>query len=375
MNEDKATRYNRLKRRISTISLAWGIALLAALLATGWAVALRDLVEAWALRVTGWPQGAVVLALSSFLAFLAVIDQLVALPLSFYSGYILEHRYELSTQTIGHWLREQAKGAAVGAVLALAGCNLLYAALRAWPQTWWLAAGAGLSLITILLANLAPVLLLPIFFRITPLARDTLRARLIRLAERAGVHVVSAFEWHVSDRTKKANAALTGLGRTRRILVSDTLLSEYSDDEIEMVLAHELGHHVHRDIWKGIAFETALAFSGFYLASRLLVAFAPAFHLRGPDDVAGLPLLLLGAGAVSLGLVPLANALSRFFERSADRYALELGRNAAAFISAMRRLGSQNLAEEHPSRLTRILFYSHPPFAERIASARRRLRG
>jgi STE24 endopeptidase len=371
MNEDKATRYNRLKRRISVVWLAWSISLLLVLLATGWSRALRDMAGAWALRVTAWPPGAAVASLSLFLGLVAVINEVVALPLGFYTGYILEHRYELSTQTIGHWLREQAKGAAVGAVFALVGCNLLYAALRAWPQTWWLAAGAGFSAITILLTNVAPVLLLPIFFRITPLTRDALRERLVGLAERAGVHVVNAFEWHVSDRTKKANAALMGLGRTRRILVSDTLLSEFSDDEIEMVLAHELGHHVHKDIWKGIAFEAALALAGFYLASRLLVAFAPVVHLRGPDDIAGLPLLLLGAGAVSLVLVPLANALSRLFERNADRYALELGNNASAFVSAMRRLGSQNLAEEHPSRLARILFYSHPPVAERIEFARR----
>ena len=371
MNEDKATRYNRLKRRISIVSLAWGIGLLVALLATGWSLALRDVAEVWTKSLIAGQPGIAIVSLSLYLAFIAVIDAVVALPLSFYGGYVLEHRYDLSTQTFGHWVREQAKGAAVGAVFALVGLNLLYAALRAWPDAWWLAAGAGFSVITILLANLAPVLLLPIFFHITPLARDALRVRLVALAERAGVRVVNAYEWRVSDRTKKANAALTGLGRTRRIMVSDTLLSEYSDDEIEMVLAHELGHHVHKDIWKGIAFETALAFAGFYLASRLLVAFAPRFHLRGPHDIAGLPLLLLSAGAVSFVLVPLANALSRLFERNADRYALDLGKNAAAFISAMRRLGSQNLAEEHPSRLTRIIFYSHPPVAERIEFARR----
>ncbi len=371
MNEDKATRYNRLKRRISVVSLAWGVFLLVFLLVSGSSLTLRDLAWWSSQRLWQWPAAAAVAALSLYLVFIAAINEVISLPLGFYSGFVLEHRYELSTETIGHWLRERVKGAAVGGVFALVGFNLLYAAMRTWPEHWWLAAGAGFSVITIVLANLAPVLLLPIFFRITPLTRDPLRLRLVALAERAGVHVVNAYEWRVSDRTKKANAALTGLGRTRRILVSDTLLSEYSDDEIEMVLAHELGHHVHRDIWKGIVFETALAFAGFYLASRVLVSLAPVFHLNGPADIAGLPLLLLSAGAVSLLLVPLANGLSRLFERNADRYALELGRNAAAFISAMRRLGSQNLAEEHPSRLTRILFYSHPPVAERIDFARR----
>lgn len=373
MNEDKASRYHRLKRRTSVVSLTWGVTLLAGLLFSGLSINLRDIAEAWTARIGAWPGVRAVASLSAYLAMVGAINEVVGLALGFYSGYVVEHRYELSTQTIGHWAIERAKGLAVGGAFALAGFNLLYAALRRWPRGWWLAAGAGFSVITILLANLAPVVLMPIFYRITPLGREGLRERLVALAGRAGVRVVSAYEWHISDRTKKANAALTGLGRTRRILVSDTLLAEHSDEEIEMVLAHELGHHVHRDIWKGIALETSLAFAGFYVASRLLVALAPAAGLRGPADIAGLPLLLLAAGAVSLVLVPAGNALSRMFERQADRYALDLGRNPSAFISAMRRLGSQNLAEEQPSWFVRIFFYSHPPLAERIEVARKRM--
>jgi STE24 endopeptidase len=147
------------------------------------------------------------------------------------------------------------------------------------------------------------------------------------------------------------------------------MLAEYSDDEIEVVLAHEIAHHVHGDIWKGIAFESALVLAGFIAASVLLRALASAAGLRGVDDIAGLPLLLLAAGAVSIVMVPIAHAMSRAFERSADRFALDLTRNPGAFISAMRRLGAQNLAEENPSTIVQWLFYSHPPIRERIASA------
>ncbi len=373
MNEDKATRYHRLKRWISIVSLAWGLALLVALLLTGLSTDVRDLADDWAGRIASRAALQQVVALCVYLVLVGAANETVGLTLGFYSGYVLEHRYELSTQKVGHWVRERAKGLAIGALFGLAGFNLLYFAIRRWPHGWWLPAGAGFSVVAILLANVAPVLLLPLFYRITPLSREPLRERLVRLAERAGVRAINAYEWRVSDRTKKANAALTGLGRTRRILVSDTLLTEYSDDEIEMVLAHELGHHVHRDIWKGIVFETMLGFAGFFLASRLLVALAPVAGLRGPADIAGVPLLMLTAGAVSLVLVPIANALSRLFERAADRYALDLGGNAAAFISAMRRLASRNLAAEDPSTLVRILFHSHPPVAARIEVARRRL--
>src|SRR5262249_8143950 len=158
-----------------------------------------------------------------------------------------------------------------------------------------------------------------------------------------GARVMGVFEWRLSDKTKKANAALTGIGKTRRIIISDTLLTEHSDDEIEVILAHELAHHVHRDIWKGIAVGTMLIALGFYLGDRVVGRFADSFGLTGKGDVGALPLLVLAAVAVSLALMPVGHALSRAHERSADRYALDMTRNATAFISAMKRLGAQNL--------------------------------
>ncbi len=247
--------------------------------------------------------------------------------------------------------------------------SLVYWCIRVSPERWWLIAGAAFALLIVGLTNLAPVVLLPLFYSVKPLDRDALRARLLTLAERAGARVLGAYEWGLAAKTKKANAALAGIGGTRRILVSDTMLSEYSDEEIEVVLAHEIAHHVHGDIWKGIAFESALIFAGFFFASRVLSAIAQPLGLRGVDDVAGLPLLLLTAGGVSVVMVPLAHAMSRAFERRADRFALDLTRNPTAFISAMRRLGAQNLAEDRPSRVVQWLFYSHPPLHERIAAA------
>jgi STE24 endopeptidase len=173
----------------------------------------------------------------------------------------------------------------------------------------------------------------------------------------------------LSDRTKKANAALTGIGTTRRILLSDTLLADHSDDEIEVILAHELAHHVHHDIWTGIALEAVLIGLGFYLADGALARYGPSVGLTGKADVAGLPLLVLAGAAVSLALLPVANALSRAHERRADRYALALTKNPSAFITAMKRLAAQNLAEEHPTRLARV-FSTHPPTSERIEAAR-----
>ncbi|MER3459571.1 MAG: peptidase, partial [Chloroflexota bacterium] len=167
---------------------------------------------------------------------------LALMPLSFYSSYILPHRFGLSAQTVRGWIADQIKGAAVGGLLGLALIEATYALVRAAPATWWLWAGVGYLVFTVILANLAPILLVPLFFKLTPIADQDLAARLTRLAERAGTHVRGVFTIDLSRRTKAANAALMGLGHTRRIVLGDTLLREFTPDEIETVLAHELGH-------------------------------------------------------------------------------------------------------------------------------------
>jgi len=367
VNEDRASRYHRLKRRASVVGLLWSVLLLAALLATGASASLRDTAESGAhLLPQSWQPGTAVLL---YVAFVSLLNEIGGLPLGFYSGFLLERRYELSNEPFGLWFRDQIKAFALGLLLGGGAASLVYWLMRVSPDRWWLIAGLLFALLIVGLTNLAPVLLLPLFYSVKPLDREGLRARLIALADRAGARVLGAYEWGLASKTKKANAALAGLGATRRILVSDTMLAEYSDDEIEVVLAHELAHHVHGDIWKGILFESALIVAGFYLASRLLQALIAPLQLYSVADVAGLPVLLFAAGGVSILMVPVAHAMSRRFERSADRFALDLTRNPSAFVSAMRRLGAQNLAEDQPSKVVQWLFYSHPPIRERIAAA------
>lgn len=368
MNQDRSARYHKLGRRAAVASMAWGAGLLACLAATPLSLRLRRLAEAAAAPLHPALQPTAVVLV--YLACLGAVHEIGALPITFYRSFLLEKRYGLSTERLRHWLLDQVKGGALGAVLSAVAVSLLYAALRYSPERWWMAAGAGFAIVVLVLTGLAPVALLPIFFTFRPLARDELRDRLLGLSRRAGVAVTDVCEWQMSDRTKKANAALTGLGRTRRILVSDTLLAAYSDDEIEVVLAHELGHQVHRDLWKGMAVQVLVAILGFLAASRILSALAPRLTWTGPADVAGLPVLLLSVGVVALALLPAVTAASRGMERAADRFAFELTGNASAFIAAMERLGAQNLAEERPSRLARWLFYTHPPVAERVAAAR-----
>ena len=334
---------------------------LGALLALGWSADLA----AWS-RGVGGPTIGVVL----FAAVLALAWEILSFPIVFFSSFLLERKYGLSSESVAAWLLDHLKALGVGFVLTVGAAAAVYGSIRLWPDRWWIVDTGLFVAVAIVLSRLAPIVLMPMFYRFTPLARESLRDRLLALSTRAGVPVLGVFEWGLGEKTTRANAALVGMGRTRRILVSDTLLKDYSDDEVEVILAHELSHHVHHDIWSGLAIETAIAAASLAAANAAITIVGPRFGIARASDVAGLPLLLLAGGAMSVVLTPLANAWSRHNERRADRYALALTGGSAPFISAMRRLGAQNLAEERPSKPVLWFFHTHPTIDERIAAAR-----
>ena len=364
MNEDRSTRYHRLQRRTAWVGLATqlagGITLLGAL-----SIPLRDA----AVQLTGTPSQTLATVLV-YTGALFVLAEFVSLPSRFYRTFILERRYGLSAVPFRSWIRDHVKAFAIGFIISLAAAAIVYSAMAAWPRWWWAASAVAFILATLILARVAPVLLMPLFYRFKPLDREVLRARLETLSARAGLPVLGIYEWGLGEKTTRANAALVGTGRSRRILLSDTLLSDYTDDEIEVILAHELGHHAHRDIRTGLLLEAAMIAMSMGAAAVALGASWRPLGLNGPADVAGLPLLLLVAGLVSLVARPGLNALSRRNEHRADRFALELTERPDAFVSAMRRLASQNLAEARPSPTTLWLFHTHPPFEQRIQAAK-----
>jgi STE24 endopeptidase len=359
MNEDKGARYHRLRRQAAMASTLFGAAWLGGLYASGGSTTLAALATraAGALPAALAPAGAV----AAFVGILAAGYELISFPIAAYRGWFLERRYGLSAESLGEWLRDHAKGFGVGLVLAIGAAFVLYGCIHAAGRWWWAAAAAAFSAVAVLLALAAPVVLMPLFYRFAPLEREALRDRLLALCREAHVPVLGVFEWALGEKSTRANAALVGIGRTRRILLSDTLLAGYSDDEIAVVLAHELAHHVHQDLWTGLALESATLMAGFFTVSRLV---------QNPGDLAALPLVALIFAAVSICLTPAANAWSRRNERRADRFALDLTGLSTPFISAMRRLAAQNLAEERPSSVTYWFFHSHPTIEERIEAAR-----
>ena len=362
--QKQAKQYARLRRRLWLVDNLFSMFYILAWLFFGWAVALRN----WLVTFTSndW------LLVALFVVVFGGIYFVLNLPLGYYSGFILPHRFDQSNQKLKDWIIDQLKGLAIGAPLGLILLELLYLALRVTGDLWWLWTAAGMLVFTVLISNLAPVLIMPLFNKFVPLGDEhkELEERLINLAKRANTKVKGVFKFDMSKRTKSANAALTGLGNTRRIILGDTLINEFTIDEIETVLAHELGHHLHRDIPLLITFGTFTTMFGLYLASFGMNWAVDYFGFSSISDPAAFPALGMILGAFGLITMPLENAVSRWRENMADDYALESTGNKEAFASAFTRLANQNLGEIDPEKWVVFMFYSHPPLGVRIEKAK-----
>ncbi len=356
-------RYNRVRRWLGISDFLVGFAFLVVLLVTGWTGWLRDV----AYRMGDQNYS---LSVFMYLLLLLLISKALGIGFDIY-GFRLERRYKLSTQKFRSWFWDEVKGFLVGLLMGTIVVELLYFTIRQWPQDWWLLAWGLFMVLFVVLAQLAPVVLFPIFYKFEPLENEELRRRLIVLSERAGTRVRGVYRWKLSEKTKKANAALTGLGMTRRIILADTLLDNYTEDEIEAVLAHELGHHVHRHILKSIFVQAAITLVGFWAANWVLhyAIDRQMFDFVQISDFADLPLLALVGTVLSFLLMPALNAYSRFNERQADRYAFESIASIEPFVSSMNKLADQNLAERTPSKWVEWLFHSHPSISRRLRAA------
>jgi STE24 endopeptidase len=357
----EARRYNRIRRWLGVTDFLVGLAFLIILLVTRWSDWLRDV----AYRMGSQRYS---LSLFMYLLLLLLISKALGIGLDYY-GFSLERRFKLSTQRFRSWAWDEVKGFLVGLVLGAVVVEVLYFTIRQWPQHWWILAWVLFMGLFIVMAQLAPVVLFPIFYKFEPLEDEDLRRRLVVLSERAGTRVRGVYRWKLSEKSKKANAALTGLGATRRIILADTLLDNYTPEEIEAVLAHELGHHVRRHILKSIFVQAAITLLGFWAADWALHYAVDQRRFEELSDFANLPLLALVSVVLSLLLMPVLNAYSRFNERQADRYAFESIASVQPFISSMNKLAEQNLAERTPSRWVEWFFHSHPAISRRLAAA------
>ncbi|NQU10158.1 M48 family metallopeptidase [bacterium] len=360
---ERAKRYEAVQNWLFVAESVLTVVALVVFLVTGASAALADwfrsqLPNPWA-HVAGYG------------LILVIAAKLLFLPLTFFGDYLLEHRYGLSRQTLGGWCRDELKSLGLNAVLGIVVLDVLYWLLRQTGPWWWVAAGAFFLLFGVVLSTLYPVLILPLFYKLAPIEDPALRERLVVLARRVGAQVLGVYRMGMSEKTRKANAALAGLGRTKRILLGDTLLDHYHPDEIEVVMAHELAHYQHGDLSKMLAWGTVTTLTGLAVAQAVFAVGLQRLGFDAPSDLGAFPLLGLSLFLFGLLVLPLNNAFSRWRERLADRTALDLTANPGAFVQAMRRLADQNLADTAPHPVIEFLLHDHPSLSRRIAEAER----
>ncbi len=281
-------------------------------------------------------------------------------------GFKIEHKYDLSNQGTGDWLMDKFKGLLLSTVLSLAGFSLLFWAIEV-TNLWWLWTWIGFTALSIFLGFISPTVLMPLFYDFTPLDNEELKQQLEDLAEKANIDVLGAFNMEASAKTKKAIGALTGIGSSRRIILSDTMLERYTAEEIKAVIAHEMGHHKHHDIWGIMLVQSLFSLVGLFLISSFFDPILSFFGLAG--NVSALPLVLVLMELILFFLSPLKNWLSRYREKAADNFSLELIEEPEALGDALVKLSQQNLGNPAPPKLVELLFYDHPSGLNRVENA------
>jgi len=358
---DLAKSYSQQKYFLSIIDMFYGIALILFFLGTGLCLFLEDFI-----RNLGLPA---YLSTSVFLLIILLVYYFLSLPLSFYAGYTLEHKFNLSKQKTGSWWMDQLKSGVLAYIILLILILCFYWILAKFDQ-WWLVVSIFWIVFSVVLAKLTPVLIIPLFFKYKKLEDEVLRQRIFNLAQKMRVKLLDVFEIDFSKKTLKANAAFTGMGKTKRVILADTLKDKYTHDEVEAILAHEFAHFQRKHIFKLIVINSLLTLGLFYLIFKTNIYFLGAFKLNSLEQLASLPLVFLYFMLFGVLLQPLEAYVSRRFEREADALALKTTQNKEAFISLMDKLASQNLADRNPHPLIKFFFFDHPPINERINAAK-----
>ena len=358
---EKAALYNQAKRRHAFAQgILWVLFLL--YLLEGSAHEIRRLV----MTVGGGP----VVWVGLYFVIFAGIFELISLPFTVASGYFVEKKFDQLTQTAKAWIWDLIKAQAMGMLLGLIAVELLYVFIRSAGAWWWLWAGGAFALFFIILAQITPILILPVFYKFRKMDDQPLTDRLMTLCRRAGEKVMGIFIWDLAVKTRRANAALVGMGATRRVILADTLLDSFTSSEVEVVLAHELGHHRLHHLPLLLLLNVIVALAAFFAADLAFYFAGPFLGFPDLTDVGGMPLLALVFSVVFFCALPLVNGVSRYLEYQADWYALSLTGLVGSFISTMERLAALNLSELKPNPVLEFLFHSHPTPAKRIEAAK-----
>jgi len=299
-----------------------------------------------------------------------LVFALLSFPLHFYSDYLHEHKWKFSNQTVKSWLWESVKSFLVSLVIAFILLGLLFWIMASYPRLWWLIAGLAMGVISVIFATLIPVVILPLFNKYTPIENPELTSALEVILSGGGLKSSGFFKEDMSKQTKKENAFLAGLGKTRRVVLGDNLMDNMSIPEIESIIAHEVGHYKFKHIWKGMAIGLPQQLLVFFLLDLIMRTLFPEFLSSTRVNLTLLPMMAILVGVLSgLLFTIMSNAISRHFEAQSDRYALENINNPNSFLTALAGLADRNLANAYPSWWVKLLYYSHPPIGERLQMA------
>ena len=363
---EKAKEYEKIKNKLMLLGLFLSFAFLLGSFALGKEGGLSSWFARW---IETWSSSCwITVAVYGIGGVL--VSTLLFLPLKFYAGFTLEHRYHLSNETAGGWFLDLSKSLVLDLILTVAMLEIIYALLRTVTDSWWLYAAGLWILFVVLLGNLFPILILPLFYKLKPVENKTLVNKLIKMAAKVKAKILGVYEMDMSRKTKKANAMLAGLGHTKRIIFGDTILNQYTQKEIEAILAHELGHFYYKHTWKQIFLSSIATLIGLFLTHHVLSYFVGVIGFRGLEDVANFPLLLLSLSLFFFIITPLNNIFSRYCERQSDRFALEQTNDPKSFISSMEKLAEQNLADLEPNPFIEFCLHSHPSIGKRIQMAK-----
>lgn len=356
-----AKEYRSLKNRLFFTSLALDFLFFGLFFFSGFSLYLREQAASLFVQIF-WVNGFYIMVFGIFFYFFNF-------PLNFYEGYILEHKFKLSNQNFFNWLKDNLKKAVLDFVLAVITVEAVYFFLKGSPNYWWVFFGLFWIFLTLILAKIAPLIIIPLFYKYLPITNFQLKQRIFGLFDKCSIKIKNVCSIDFSRKTKKANAFICGLGKNRRVVLSDTLLENFSSEEIEQVVAHELSHYRNQDILKLIFLNSGVMFIAFYLLDKLLKNLFFSFGLKRIDDIAFFPILAMGLILLGFITLPLVNSFSRYLERKADLFCLKLTQNKQGFISMIEKLGKINLADFFPSRFIEVWLYDHPPIGKRIKSA------
>ncbi|MBK6771658.1 MAG: M48 family metallopeptidase [Ignavibacteria bacterium] len=309
-------------------------------------------------------------ALLIFFGIIGIAEGIISFPIGFYSDYILEHRYGLSNQTLKGYFSEKLKGLLLGLILGVPLMFAFYYILHTFGSNWWIVLGVFMFFVSVIIGRLAPTLIMPLFYKFKPIENESLKERIMALCLKTGVKIQGIFTFDMSKNTKKANAAFTGIGKSKRIILGDTLINNFTESEIETVFAHEMGHYTKKHILKLMTVSTLLSFAGLFITAELYQASLSYFNFESITQIAALPLLFLYLSLYGLVTTPISNIQSRKYEWEADTYALQTTMDRDSFISSMEKLADQNLSDKTPNKVIEYLFHSHPSIEKRIQFAR-----